>query len=125
MSDVMINKYESNITEIGADVEMFAEENMLVIFNETVPEALKSFGVIHEKTDLLSQVEAGDILEINGERYSILFVGDKVNETLKEIGHCTIAFNGETDAPLPGTMCVEKKELPSLTVKGKIRILQA
>lgn len=118
-------KYESKIIEIGSDVEMFAEENMLVIFNETVPEALKSFGVIHEKTELFEQVEAGDILEINGEKYSILFVGGKVNETLREIGHCTIAFNGETIAHLPGTMCVEKRDLPALAVNGDIRIVKA
>lgn len=121
----MIKKYESKITEIGADVEMFVEENMLVIFNETVPEALKSFGVIHEKAELLAQVESGDILEINGSQYNILFVGEKVNETLKEIGHCTIAFNGERDAQLPGTMCVEKKDLPALSVNGHIRIIKA
>ncbi|MDN7241165.1 PTS glucitol/sorbitol transporter subunit IIA [Planococcus sp. N028] len=121
----MIKKYESKITEIGADVEMFVEEHMLVIFNETVPDALKSFGVIHEKAELFGQVEAGDILEINGARYNILFVGEKVNETLREIGHCTIAFNGERDAQLPGTMCVEKKELPPLAVNGDIRIVKA
>ena len=121
----MIKKYEAKITEIGADVEMFIEENMLVIFNETVPEALKSFGVIHEKTELHGPVEAGDILEISGSQYQILFVGDKVNETLQEIGHCTIAFNGESDAQLPGTMCVEKKELPALKINSSIRILRA
>jgi glucitol/sorbitol PTS system EIIA component len=121
----MIKKYESKITEIGADVEMFIEENMLVIFNETVPDALKSFGVIHEKTALNGEVEAGDLLQINGAEYEILFVGSKVNETLQEIGHCTIAFNGETDAQLPGTMCVEKKELPALALGGDIRIVKA
>lgn len=121
----MMKKYESKITEIGADVEMFIEENMLVIFNETVPEALKSFGVIHEKTELHGQVVAGDLLEINESQYEILFVGSKVNETLQEIGHCTIAFNGERDAQLPGTMCVEQKELPKLAVNGAIRIVKA
>lgn len=124
MEDVMTKKYEAKITEIGEEVEIFIEENMLVIFNDTVPESLRSIGVIHERADLIGKVEVGDILEINKQQYEILFVGSKVNDTLEEIGHCTIAFNGETDASLPGTMCVEKKALPELQVGAAIRIIK-
>lgn len=121
----MIKKYEAKITEIGEEVEIFAEENMMVIFNNTVPEELRSFAVVHEKSDLQEQVEAGDFLEINDERYEILFVGNKVNDTLQDIGHCTISFNGDLSADLPGTMCVEKKPLPELTLGAQIRIFKA
>lgn len=124
MRDVMTKKYESKIVEIGEEVELFAEESMLIIFNDTVPEALKMIGVIHEKSDLLGEVEVGDVLEISGESYEILFVGSKVNDTLKEIGHCTIVFNGEKTAELPGTMCVEKKAMPVLTKDSAIRIVK-
>ncbi|MGB6407088.1 MAG: PTS glucitol/sorbitol transporter subunit IIA [Planococcus donghaensis] len=124
MEDTMTKKYEVKITGIGDEVEIFMEENMLVIFDDTVPKSLQSIGVIHEQAGLLGKVEAGDVLEINGERYGILFVGSKVNETLEEIGHCTIAFNGETTADLPGTMCVEEKPLPELQVGALIRILK-
>lgn len=124
MENVMTKKYESKIVEIGEEVEIFAEENMLIIFNDTVPEALRMIGVVHEKTELLADVEAGDVLEINGDRFKILFVGSKVNDTLKDIGHCTISFDGENSAPLPGTMCVEKKPLPDLKVNTTIRILK-
>ncbi|ANU12145.1 PTS glucitol/sorbitol transporter subunit IIA [Planococcus antarcticus] len=120
----MTKKYEAKIIEIGKEVEIFIEENMLVIFNDTVPESLRSIGVIHERADLLEKIEVGDVLEINGQQYEILFVGSKVNDTLEEIGHCTIAFNGETDASLPGTMCVEKKALPELKVGSAIRIIK-
>lgn len=122
MKSVMTKKYESQIIEIGEEVELFAEESMLIIFNDTVPEALRMIGVIHKKSDLLGEVEVGDVLEISGESYNILFVGNKVNETLKDIGHCTIVFNGEKTAELPGTMCVEKKPMPTLTVNSEIRI---
>ncbi len=121
----MTKKYQATITEIGEEVGLFAEENMMVIFNDTVPEELRSFAVIHEKADLLEQVEAGDFLEINDERFEILFVGDKVNETLQDIGHCTIAFTGDVTANLPGTMCVEKKPLPEVALGAQIRILKA
>ncbi len=121
----MIKKYGAKITEIGDEVELFAEENMMVIFNNTVPEELRSFAVIHEKAELLEGVEAGDVLEINGERFEILYVGNKVNETLRDIGHCTISFTGEATANLPGTMCVEKTPLPELALGAEICILKA
>lgn len=124
MSEVMTKKYESKIVEIGEEVAAFTEENMLVIFNDTVPPDLKTIGVIHEKTQLLDQVEVGDILEISGSRYEITSVGHKVNDTLQDIGHCTIAFNGEAEADLPGTMCVEQKPLPDLELDSKISILK-
>jgi len=121
----MIKKYEAKIIEIGEEVEIFSEENMMVIFNDTVPIELRSFGVIHEKVRLLEKIESGDVLEIAGEPYDILFVGSKVNDTLKEIGHCTISFNGETSADLPGTMCVEKKAMPKMAVGALIQIYKA
>ncbi|CEG22546.1 PTS system glucitol/sorbitol-specific transporter subunit IIA [Planococcus massiliensis] len=121
----MIKKYEAKIIEIGEEVEIFSEENMMVIFDDSVPIELRTFGVIHEKVHLLGEIESGDVLEIAGEPYDILFVGSKVNDTINEIGHCTISFNGETSADLPGTMCVEKKALPELAVGAKIQIYKA
>ena len=121
----MIKKYEAKITEIGEEVELFADEQMMVIFNNTVPEELRSFAVIHEKAELLEGVEAGDVLEINGERFEILYVGNKVNDTLRDLGHCTISFSGEASADLPGTMCVEKAPLPELALGAEICILKA
>lgn len=121
----MIKKYEAKIIEIGEEVGIFSEENMMVIFNDSVPAELRSFGVIHEKVNLLGEIESGDVLEIAKEQYKILFVGSKVNDTLREIGHCTISFNGEASADLPGTMCVEKKPMPELALGAKIHIYKA
>jgi glucitol/sorbitol PTS system EIIA component len=120
----MINKYQSTVTEIGSEVEIFQSENMMVIFNDTAPADLRTIGVIHKEADLLEDVEEGDFLEVAGETYEILFVGNKVNDTLKELGHCTIMFNGETSADLPGTMTVEKKPLPQVKVDSEIRIVK-
>jgi PTS system glucitol/sorbitol-specific IIA component len=122
MEGIRTNKYQSIVTEVGSEVELFIEENMIVIFNDTAPADLTSIGVIHKKTELLYEVEAGDLLEINGESFEILFVGNKVNNTLNELGHCTIAFNGETSSDLPGTMCVENKQIPEIKVGSEIRI---
>ncbi|WP_273124249.1 PTS glucitol/sorbitol transporter subunit IIA [Bacillus weihaiensis] len=123
MEGTMINKYQSKITEIGADVKTFLSEGMMIIFNSTAPADLKTIAVVHEIAELQQDVVAGDYLEINGEKYEILFVGDKVNETLKDLGHCTIMFNGETTADLPGTMTVEKKTLPTLKIDSELKFV--
>ncbi|WP_209123980.1 PTS glucitol/sorbitol transporter subunit IIA [Alkalihalobacillus sp. BA299] len=125
MELVEVNKYQSLVTEVGSEVELFIEEKMIVIFNENAPEDLRSIGVIHKEAELLNDVEAGDFLEIDRERFEILFVGNKVNDTLKELGHCTIAFNGEKSSDLPGTMCVEHKQIPEIKVGSELRITKA
>ncbi|WP_188455005.1 PTS glucitol/sorbitol transporter subunit IIA [Virgibacillus oceani] len=107
--------YESIITEIGEDVELISQDNMVIIFNDSVPDELKSIAVIHEHNSVLGEVEAGDFLYINGEKYQILHVGEKVNQTLKELGHCTIKFSELDDSALPGTMFVEQKPIPKFT----------
>lgn len=114
--------YQSTVTELGADVEMFAEEKMLILFNESAPKDLRDIAVSHAVVSLEGTIEAGDILSFDDQSYEITFVGGKVNETVSELGHCTIAFNGADHADLPGTMCVEEKAMPVITVSTKLSI---
>ncbi|MCM3790216.1 PTS glucitol/sorbitol transporter subunit IIA [Domibacillus indicus] len=114
--------YQSTVTELGADVEMFAEEKMLILFNESAPKDLRDIAVSHTVVSLEGTIEAGDILSFDDQSYEITFVGGKVNETVSELGHCTIAFNGADHADLPGTMCVEEKSMPTITVSTKLSI---
>jgi glucitol/sorbitol PTS system EIIA component len=112
--------YQSTVTELGADVEMFAEEKMLIIFNESAPKDLRDIAVVHSIAPLEGMIEAGDILAFGDQAYKVTFVGDKVNETVSELGHCTIAFNGADHADLPGTLCVEDKDMPAISVSTTI-----
>ena len=114
--------YQSTVTELGADVEMFAEEKMLILFNESAPKDLRDIAVSHTVVSLEGTIEAGDILSFDDQSYEITFVGGKVNETVSELGHCTIAFNGADHADLPGTMCVEGKAMPTIIVSTKLSI---
>ena len=41
---------------------------------------------------------------------------------LEELGHITINFNGSIEEPLPGTICVEKKEMPDFKIGSEIYI---
>ncbi|MCI2257272.1 PTS glucitol/sorbitol transporter subunit IIA [Domibacillus sp. PGB-M46] len=114
--------YQSTVTGLGVDVEMFAEEKMLILFNESAPKDLRDIAVSHTVVSLEGTIEAGDILSFDDQSYEITFVGGKVNETVSELGHCTIAFNGADHADLPGTMCVEEKAMPVITVSTKLSI---
>ncbi|MCM2676131.1 PTS glucitol/sorbitol transporter subunit IIA [Alkalicoccobacillus plakortidis] len=122
MEQTKTTVYQSEIIELGSQTGIFLEENMLVIFNETVPADLKDISAIHKKTELLHHVVVGDTLQIQDNHYKILFVGEKANETLRDLGHCTIEFSGKSFSDLPGTLCVEKKVAPNLEIGGKIAI---
>lgn len=117
--------YKSTVTEMGAEAAMFLEENMLIIFNESAPKDLRDIAVVHKAVQLEGVIEAGDELSFDGQTYEITFVGDKVNETVNELGHCTIAFNGADQADLPGTLCVENKEMPKIDVSTTIMFKKA
>ncbi|KIY22090.1 MULTISPECIES: PTS glucitol/sorbitol transporter subunit IIA [Mesobacillus] len=116
--------YDSVVTDIGKEVEAFLKEGMIIIFYESVPDELKNISITHKKQEWLSDVKVGHKFKLNSNVYSITFVGDKVNETLKELGHCTIKF-GLEGPDLPGTLCVQEKEVPNIEVGSSIQFIQA
>ncbi|MEI3605155.1 PTS glucitol/sorbitol transporter subunit IIA [Pseudogracilibacillus sp. SE30717A] len=106
--------YESIVTKIGEDVEDFLEEKMVVLFNENVPEELTSIALVHEEKEMNGEVNAGDYFVLGDVKYKVLAVGNKANETLHELGHCTIKFSVPAEDDLPGTIVVEDKAIPEL-----------
>lgn len=109
--------YQSSVIELGSEVTMFLEEErMLILFNDTVPQELRDIAVIHLSSEVVGTIELGDKLIFGEQSYEITCVGNKVNDTFKELGHCTVIFNGESTADLPGILCVERKELPTIEV---------
>ena len=61
---------------------------------------------------------------IDGKEFAIVKVGDVANENLKNLGHVTYNFNGKDAECLPGTICVEKAELPALDIGSTIAIVK-
>ncbi|ASN07297.1 PTS glucose transporter subunit IIABC [Virgibacillus necropolis] len=111
---------EINVVELGAEAGLMFEEKMMILFNDTVPADLKDIAVVHDKRLWTEEVKTGDEMVIDGEAFKVLFVGDKANETLKELGHATFHFNGSTNSDLPGTICLEAKPIPHLTSNSVI-----
>ncbi|MFD2830488.1 PTS glucitol/sorbitol transporter subunit IIA [Corticicoccus populi] len=116
-----MEKLHGNIMELGSEWEMIKSENMVILFNHHSPQELKDISVVHDG-EVTQDVEAGDVLVLHETEYEILFVGDKANETLRELGHATFKFNDESNADLPGTICLQKKAIPDLEVGQKVII---
>ncbi|QKS73319.1 PTS glucitol/sorbitol transporter subunit IIA [Paenalkalicoccus suaedae] len=118
-----MTKLHSTVTSIGAECELFLQEKMMILFHEDVPKELKEIAVVHNNRDIKDDVAAGDFLVIGDERYEILFVGSKANETLRELGHATFFFNGESSSDLPGNICLEDKAFALPKENEEIKII--
>ncbi|GAB2546126.1 PTS glucitol/sorbitol transporter subunit IIA [Gracilibacillus alcaliphilus] len=110
--------YQSKIVEIGASCQEMLEAGMLIIFHENVPAELKDIAAVHQENNWHGEVHVGDKVYLGEQVYTVKKVGNKVNETLHALGHCTIKFEDDgTD--LPGNLEVEGATLPILE-EGKI-----
>lgn len=112
-------KYYAVIHEVGPMVAELFPHGILIFFGETAPQELREVALVHNKTQLLSDLEAGDFLKVSppgGDQqicwYRLTAVGTMANTNLAELGHLVIHFDGASIANLPGTISVE----PSLVV---------
>jgi len=117
-----MEKYSATVTEIGPYVSEFVDHNILVFFGAEAPEELKEFAILHDGTELHAKLVVGDVLELNDFSYKILAVGEVANNNLENLGHLVVKFNGETEAEMPGDVCVEAKELPEIKAGLKLNI---
>lgn len=102
-------KYQVEVTEIGAMVEELLEESdCLIIYNNTVADLdLREISVTHTLGEVASDICAGDTLTIGKQEYRVTSVGDIAQKTLRDLGHCTLKFDGEEEVNLPGELHVE------------------
>ncbi|QBD78524.1 hypothetical protein EPA93_22020 [Ktedonosporobacter rubrisoli] len=115
-------KYHAIIQEIGPTVSEFLPHGILIFFGESAPAELREVSLIHNGTQLVSELIVGDLLrfvlpasDASGEAQIVLHritaVGDMANANLAELGHLVVHFDAASTANLPGTISVE----PSLT----------
>jgi PTS system glucitol/sorbitol-specific IIA component len=126
MSEVFKMKilYDATIAEIGADVPMIIEENMLIFFDHKAPKELHDIAVVHKDGSLTDEIGAGDKLVLGSSEFSILFVGDAANSTLREMGHFTVNFSGDLTETLPGSIYVNASSVPDVTPGMPLRFLR-
>lgn len=115
-------KFQARITELGPLAGEFIENGIIVFFEEGAPEELREFSVLHAGSVLSAPVGVGDKLFIQDQAFEVLAVGDVANDNLGSLGHLIVKFNGNHEPEMPGDVCVEEAEIPSLSPGDVIRI---
>lgn len=107
-------KYQGVIQSIGSLVPEFLPHGILIFFGETAPEELQDTALVHNGTQLVSELVAGDYLKFSppstteqSRSYRLTAVGESANGNLAELGHVVVHFDGATTAKLPGAISVE------------------
>lgn len=118
----MMTLYKTKVINIGNEAEMFREEGMIILFGENAPESLSDYCYNIKVEPVAGEIEAGMELSIGSEKYSVTAVGSVVRKNLSELGHITIKFDGSREAELPGTLYVEDRDLPEITIGEEISI---
>lgn len=119
----MAKYYSTTVQELGALVDAFRAEKMLIMFNENAPQELRDYCVLHRGNVLTDTVEAGDTLTIGAEPFKIIYVGSEVQKNLGNLGHITLRFNGNSEGEnLEGSLYLEEKEIPAINIGDEISI---
>ena len=119
-----MKKYYSTIVqELGAQVNAFKGEGMLIMFNENAPQELREYCVLHRGNKLEDTVQPGDVFKIGDASYKIVFVGNQVQKNLKDLGHITLRFNANKDGEsLEGSLYLEEKPVADVAPGDEIAI---
>lgn len=116
--------FQTEIIELGEQVDAFFEEGMFVLFGENVPDALKDFCYFIDTKDVDGTIKPGNRLVIDDNEFLITAVGDIAQPNLEALGHLTVVFSGAKEAGLPGSICVEAKPMPKLQAGSKLSIIE-
>lgn len=114
--------FETQVTNIGPEAEMFQAENMLIFFGDEAPDTLADYCYNIELKASTGEILPGMTFTFDDQAYQITAVGDVVKKNLDDLGHITLRFDGSTEAELPGTLYVEAKAMPTIQVGTKIGI---
>ena len=104
-------KYNATITGLGPMALEFLDPAMemqfVIIFNDDAPAELGELAILHTPGELLAPPVAGDIMQIGQKIYTITAVGDEAVHTLATLGHCTLAFKGDSEPYRPGCIMLD------------------
>lgn len=110
----MSTKYDVTITRIGKLARTFLENNSsAILLDEGTHPNLADMVLEHTPGDLTEDIVPGDLLLMGKMEYTVEKVGDVVNDTLREEGHCTIIFNAA--GSMPGQIIVSGSAKPVIS----------
>src|SRR5690349_18887535 len=107
-------KYQGVIQSIGSMVPEFLDYGILIFFGGTAPRELQDTALVHNGTQLISELVVGDYLKFTppsapeqSRSFRLTAVGEVANANLAKLGHVVVHFDGATKAKLPGAISVE------------------
>lgn len=115
--------YENTINGFGDLANTFLADGIFILFGNDAPDTLKDYCYTIDIIPANDEIKTGQVVEIDNKTYTITAVGDVAQRNLESLGHLTIAFSGEDNASMPGTIVVEKAEVPFIQVGSTIRII--
>ena len=99
-------KFDATVTGLGpmalAFLDPAMEMRFVILFNEDAPAELAELAILHTPYEMTEAPAPGDTMKIGEKVYKITAVGDEAIHTLKEMGHCTLAFTADTEPYRPG-----------------------
>lgn len=116
--------YENQVKALGSCVDEFKDSGILIIFGDNAPEELRDYCYSVSVNPINGTIKPGQVLKFDNTTYKITAVGSEAPVTLAGLGHCTINFSGQTTVDLPGTIYVENKPQPDVTVGTVIQIVE-
>jgi glucitol/sorbitol PTS system EIIA component len=114
--------YESEVTQVGGQVEEFLGHGLLIFFGAQSPAELHDMSVLHKPTVEDDGPKPGDLIQVGTAELEVLAVGPVVRDNLLNLGHLDLKADGRTEPNLPGDVCVRVGDLPLLQVGDAFRI---
>ena len=115
--------YENKVKAFGDLADAFIDEEMIILFGDNAPDTLADYCYSIDINPVKETIKVGQSFMFDGVSYKITAVGEIAEKNLENLGHITVAFNGSIGPVLPGTICVEKKEMPKIKIGSEIIIL--
>lgn len=99
--------YQTTITRIGQSAADALSDQMLITFREGAPVDIEEFCFIHCHGELNGSLQPGNQLQLGETWYAVTAVGGVAEQNLRELGHITLRFDGQSQAEYPGTVHVD------------------
>ena len=107
-------KYEGTVTAIGKLARKFLEtNNSVILLDEGAHPNLAEMVVEHTPGELKGDIAVGDTFSLGKQKYKVTRIGENVNDTIRESGHCTLLFNAK--GSMPGQIELEGGAVPPLS----------
>lgn len=115
--------YENKVKALGSCVDEFKDAGFFILFGDSAPDELKDYCYSVDVNPIHGTIEAGQTLKVGDSSYRITAVGEEAPVTLAGLGHCTVNFSGQTEVEMLGTIYVENKPMPEVSVGTTIQII--